>query len=443
MHGKTTMRLAVLAGLAMTPVSFAVAQERAPVSSAPQVVRTVTLDDAVKLAIRANPAVIAAQGALGGTRANWRQQAIGLWLPNISASSGASKASSTRFNAATGQNVTVAAAWAYNGSVSANMTLFDQGFMRISQGRQASANVDRDEAALTDAKFQVTLSAKTAFYDAVAAAELERVRETQVQQMDNQLKISREKLAAGSVIRSDTLRATVQLGTARVNLLNARAGRAAAEATLARVIGLDGSVRPSVDSATMRITALDTVAIRDEAVRGAPSIQQAEATRRAAEAAVTIGRQNYLPRVTASYSQQRSGSDLSRLTPGWSFGLNLQWQLFNGFGREATLSTALGSRETAIAREADVRRQVEVLVTQQLANLAAAETQLMISLASRGAAEEDLRISRERYRLGAATLVDVLQAQSGYDNTQVDAVNARKAYQVAKANLSALVGREL
>ena len=45
--------------------------------------------------------------------------------------------------------------------------------------------------------------------------------------------------------------------------------------------------------------------------------------------------------------------------------------------------------------------------------------------------------------LGAATLVEVLQARQNLEQAEVDGVNARVDYQVAKANLSALVGREL
>jgi outer membrane protein TolC len=67
----------------------------------------------------------------------------------------------------------------------------------------------------------------------------------------------------------------------------------------------------------------------------------------------------------------------------------------------------------------------------------------MIAAASREAADEALRVQRERYRLGAATLVEVLQAQQNLEQAEVDGVNARVDYQVAKANLSALVGREL
>jgi len=428
----------VIASLAVG--TSAAAQERPAVASVATEVRKVTLEEVVGLAIRANPTVISAQGTLRGSAAA-RRQAWGNWLPSLSAGSNANKSSSQRVNQTTGE--LLPASWSYGANVNASMVLFDRGFQRLFQNKQASANIDRDEAALVDAKFTVTLNAKTAFFDAVAAGELERVRETQVQAAENQLKISREKLTAGSAIRSDTLRATVTLGNAKVALLQARANRAATEAALARVIGLDGAVRPTYDFENVTVSALDTAALRSEAMQGAPSIARASAARRAAEASVTVQKQNYLPQVSASYSQTRSGVDIANMTKGWSLGINLQWQLFNGFGRETQLVNALAGRETAIAQEGDARRQVDVLVTQQVANLAAAEAQLSISLASRGAAEEDLRISRERYRLGAATLVDVLQAQANFDQTQVDAVTARKAYQLARANLSALVGREL
>ncbi len=62
---------------------------------------------------------------------------------------------------------------------------------------------------------------------------------------------------------------------------------------------------------------------------------------------------------------------------------------------------------------------------------------------SRAAAEEDLRVQQERYRLGAATIVEVLTSQVSLDQAGVDMVQARLDYLVARAQLEALVGREL
>ena len=72
-----------------------------------------------------------------------------------------------------------------------------------------------------------------------------------------------------------------------------------------------------------------------------------------------------------------------------------------------------------------------------------ARARLDIAQASRAAADEDLRIQRERYRLGATTSVDVLASQINFDQAEMDIVQAALDYRVAKAQIETLVGREL
>ena len=59
------------------------------------------------------------------------------------------------------------------------------------------------------------------------------------------------------------------------------------------------------------------------------------------------------------------------------------------------------------------------------------------------AATEDLRVQQERYRLGASTIVDVLTSQEALNQAEVDVVNARFDYLRAKAQIEALIGRNL
>ena len=127
----------------------------------------------------------------------------------------------------------------------------------------------------------------------------------------------------------------------------------------------------------------------------------------------------------------------------WSFNLSLSWPLFNGFDRETNLSRTLASRNAADARAADARRQANASFTQQLAALNAAAQQVIIAQASQAAAEEDLRVQQERYRLGAATIVDVLTSQVSLGQAEVSLVQARLAVLTAMAQLEALAGREL
>jgi outer membrane protein len=233
--------------------------------------------------------------------------------------------------------------------------------------------------------------------------------------------------------------------------LSAQSQRATQEATLARLIGFDKQVRAVGDSTVIAVSAIDTAAIRTEALRSSPAIAAADASLRAQEAVVSSAKTVYLPTLNASYSNSRSGPaagfggavDFGSLNPTWNLALSLSWPLFNGLRRENTLWTANANRDIMAANAADARRNVNAQITQWLASLQSAQTQTSIALASREAADEALRVQRERYRLGAATIVDVLQAQQALDQSEVDAVNARVSYQVARAQLEALLGHSL
>jgi outer membrane protein len=59
------------------------------------------------------------------------------------------------------------------------------------------------------------------------------------------------------------------------------------------------------------------------------------------------------------------------------------------------------------------------------------------------AAEEDLRVQQERYRTGAGTLLDVLTSQSTLHEARLALIQARYDQRITKAELEALLGRDL
>jgi TolC family type I secretion outer membrane protein len=403
-------------------------------------VRTVTLDEAVALALQANPTVVQARGQLNVAAAS-RREAIGNWLPTINGNSGWSRNSSSRFDQAT-QRTVAGAATSYSAGFNASLQLFD-GFSRIAEGRVAAADVASADAALINQQFQVTLQTKQVFFTALAADELVQVSETRIQRADEQMKIAKDKLAAGTATRSDTLRARVELGNAQLQLLNAQTQRATAEADLARLMGVDGGIRAAEEPALFAPIDLDTARLREAALANSPLIGRALADANAADAQITATRAQYFPTVTASYSNSWAGAQLDQLNNTWSMRLSLQWPLFNGFTRESNYARAAANQDAARAQADDARRQVNADLTQYLAALASSSARVEIAEASRAAADEDLRVLRERYRLGAATILDVLTSQVSLDQTEVDMVQARLDFLVAKAQIEALIGREL
>jgi len=376
------------------------------------------------------------------------RSAKGAWLPSLDLSASGNQNFSgvpSRVDPNTGLAVG-SSSGSVNTSLRSSVTLFD-GFQRSADTKSARASETAADASLVNARYQQRLTTTNQFLDALAAAELVGVRQASVSRAEEQLKVSINKLNAGSATRSDSLRSRVTLGTAQLQLIQAQASLATAEAGLARLIGATGRVAAADDSSFYHVmsTPVDTAELRQEAESKSPQVQAAVASAAAARAGITSARSGYWPTLSLSGNVGLSGSSSRNYSFYDSRGasLSLSWPLFDRFQREQSINTAENSSLTAEAQAADAARQVSASLTSQLAGLDAARTQIEITQVSVRAAEEDLRVQQERYRVGASTIVDILTSQEALDQAEVDAVTARFSYLRAKAQIEALIGRSL
>jgi outer membrane protein len=407
----------------------------------------VTLADAIARSNRVQPGVVSALGSVR-TAAARQRSASGAFLPNLSlnASRGLSFSEGQQLDPSTGQFVTSGSSTGSLGtSVSSNVDLFT-GFRRGSEKKAAGANRDFAEASLLNARANQQLTTTNQFFDVLAAEHLLRVREASVRRAEEQLKVSVALLHAGRGIRPDSLRSVVTLGNAQLQLITAQTALATAEANLGRLVGEDGPVGAVEDSSYYAmLPAVDTAGLRAEALAQAPSVKAAEASALSARAAIGVAKASYFPTLNLSGQMALSGSsrnDYSFLQSR-QFSLGLSWPIFNRFQREQSIVNSQVSAETAEANAAEERRQVLATFTADLAALEAARLRIGIAQTSVLAATEDLRVQQERYRLGAATIVDVLTSQEALNQAEVDAVTARFDYLRARAQISALIGRPL
>jgi outer membrane protein len=410
--------------------------------------RTVTLAEAIRRSAQVQPDVVRAEGDVRAAEAR-RRSAWGAFLPTVSASSSASdffSEGASRVDPVTGlvtsgnrSNRSIST------SLSASVDLFT-GFRRGAEMRAARANESAADASLVDARFQQALTTTNQFLDALAAAQLLRVRETSVRRAEEQLKVSVAKLRAGSATRSDSLRSLVTLGNARLDQLTTGTDLAAAEANLARLIGETGRVKAADDSSFYVVSsAVDSQALRLEVEAKSPRVQSAAASAAAARANVRASKASYWPSLALSANTGWNGSQVNDydLLNQRQVSLSLRWNLFDGFDRELTVAQREADLDVAEANAADAKRAVQADLELRLAEMDAARARIEITQTSVVAAREDLRVQQERYRLGASTIVDVLTSQEALNQAEVDVVNARFDYLRAKAQLEALIGRNL
>ncbi len=406
----------------------------------------VTLEEAIRLAEQVQPSVVQARGQVQTAGAELRS-AKGAYLPTLALSGiGSESYSGLRTRVDPTTNQIVGGAWTRSGgtTLSSSIDLFT-GFQRRAQTRAARANTEAADAGLVNARYQQRLTTTNQFFDALSAAQLVSVRQASVREAEEQLRAAIAKLRVGTATRADTLTSRVNLGTAQVNLATAHSDLAAAEAGLAHLIGRSGRVAALDDSSFYHLPMIDTTGLRTEAMQQSPQVQEALASARAARASVSAAKANYWPTLSLGASTglnatQGTGTGVTNST---RFSLQLSWNIFDGFAREAQIVTQQSNADLAEALASDDARAADAGVTIYLAQLEAARTSVAITQTSVAAGEENLRVLQARYQQGVATIVDLLTAQTTLDQVKVDAVNARFDYLRAKAQIEALVGHAL
>jgi outer membrane protein TolC len=168
---------------------------------------------------------------------------------------------------------------------------------------------------------------------------------------------------------------------------------------------------------------------------------------------VGVARAGYWPSILLSGSASLNGSERPVADAGGATSFQflqqrqatiaLSWNVFNRFQREQSIATQLANADAAEATAGEARRLVLANLTTRVAELEAAAVRIGITQTSLTAATEDLRVQQERYRLGVATIVDVLTSQEALTQAEVDAVTARFDYLRAKAQIETLIGRTL
>lgn len=127
----------------------------------------------------------------------------------------------------------------------------------------------------------------------------------------------------------------------------------------------------------------------------------------------------------------------------WSMSAMLSIPLFDGFAREQRV-------QEASAQRADARHEVRARELALTADVTSAYLMLItafrtVELQEQNAlrARDEVRLAEERFRVGAATFLDVTEARSSFERAESERINAIYDFHKANAALVNAVGRPL
>jgi outer membrane protein len=203
---------------------------------------------------------------------------------------------------------------------------------------------------------------------------------------------------------------------------------------------------PMAPCTTPQSTApLGLVEVVDLALCNNPQTREVWANARAQAAQVGVAQAAYLPSLSGSVSANRAWTDTAGRNSPYDLkgaGLTLSYLLYDFGGREATLENARQLMTAAAATQDSTVQSVFLAAVQSFYLVQATAAALDSVKESERASRESFNAADARYRAGAATPADKLQAQTAWSQTTLNRITAEGALKNAQGALANVIGMD-
>ena len=289
---------------------------------------------------------------------------------------------------------------------------------------------------------QQTLSAVTrAFGDLWLAEQVVRAREALVRQTEAHRDLAQQRAALGKVAQVETLRAEVSVATARDAARRAGQSRRTAQLRLNEALGrTTGAPLPPPEMlpqlAPPTIPATEVWRQHPEWQRLSTLVSQTAAQVEAAKA-------DRGPEVFAQANATAIG--LTDFSPGnnWSAGLEVRLPILDGGRLKALVDQARASHALAVAQVESLRQSIVAEASEAQSAMADAMARRADLSATQALAEQALSITEERYRVGSAMPLEVIDAQTALLDVRLAIYAAEVDVYQATVRLGLALGQRL
>ena len=409
--------------------------------------QVLTMEDAVKIALDNQPLILA---RIGDYQAQLQNIAIALapQLPQLSGqwngfwnqtpSSVQSPAgqsaplSNIRNETVQTRSITTSA------TVTAQQLLWDFGkTLAATDAARAGAKSSAEDVEIQ--KQETVRLVKEGYYGLALSNRLVQVSQAQLDRALVNLRSAKGFFEVGTQPKSSVTRAEVDVATAQLSLIQAVNNVNVFRLTINQLMGIPINTPTEVrDNLAYEHVAFEPKNLLNEAFARRPEYRQIKAQYEQADYTVKQQFRNFFPNVVAQGTYGAARSDMNEI---YSYGLQLNWSIFDGGGKIALYKQAQAQRDAAQARV----RDTELTIWQQVerAYVTVQQAEEAIGAAEKGveSADENFRLSQGRFDAGVANIIELTDAQLALTNAQATVAQALAAYRIAIAQLERFMGR--
>jgi outer membrane protein TolC len=303
-------------------------------------------------------------------------------------------------------------------SVEASYNLFNglADFKGLLEARSsaAAARYKKDSV-----RADVLLAIKTAFIDVLRARRSVEVAKESVELLERQRRDAELYYREGLIARNDLLRVEVELSSARQDLLEAGGDHRVKRKGLERVmgVGLEDEQKAEDLTGLPDMEAFTSEALREEMLMNRSEIKYLEAVRDSGKYRMEAERGGYLPSIDLIFSYEEYGDSAfpDGIATSYDYDskvtVTAAWNVFEGLGTRHGVREAWYVFRAAEEELEDTKEELQLQLSEGVEGYRVAKGKLDVAETAVRQAEENYRVTENRFRLREATTVDLLDAR--------------------------------
>jgi len=337
----------------------------------------------------------------------------------------------------------------YGFRLSSDITVFNGGG-NISRVRSAMSNRDASREALTFRKDVIAVSVIRAYYELVRSKMLLGVAEESMESARKNLERTEALLEVGSATRADVLKAKVRHSNTRLTHIEVKNRLEVNKQDLAAVLNMEGDPAIDVDTTmTIEFVDLDAETEIRHAMAYRADLKGLEYSIKSAQSGVSAARSGWYPSLGAAFSygwnDRKMAEDLNFFENEYSWSVTgyLSFDIFDRF--QTASSVRIAKADARIAEYNLERAKIDAANQTRTVLLTISQARERIAVASETVeqAGEDVRLAEERYRVGAGTMLETIDALVALTQAKASVIQAKCDFLIATADLAVATGRQV
>ena len=332
-------------------------------------------------------------------------------------------------------------------SVSLSQNIYDGGRWWNSIA-QSKTNYKITEQFNRQVKTNIIRDVHRNYFNYLKSLQLLDVSQSNLNSSQQQLALTKQRFDLGSARKTDLLKAEVRYGQARVDVINNEAVLKNAYLSLKNAMGIVRTNRDFIVNDDVFF--LDTIPDFENGFKSIqkynPSVLAKKNQITSAEYSEKIAKGSRLPQISASANYSNNSKDFQSMTneldKNWTMNTSLSFSIpiFTG----NTLSTTIQQAKLNVRKQEseyltqlqDLSVQLEVILDQ----LNYYKEVIPINEKVVASAEEDVKLVQERYSLGSASILEVLDAQVSLVTARSSLIRSKYDSMIEQASLKAILG---